>query len=61
MLESLLINVFENTYFEEHQRTTASEFIGDTALFHVTLSKKETNGKTNFQGGKDYNRKQHFE
>ena len=52
---------FKNTYFEEHLRTTASEFIGDTTLFHETILKKHTNGKTNFQFGKDYNRKQHLE
>ena len=74
MLESLFIKetpaqmfsceiwkVFKNTYFEEHLRTTASEFIGDTTLFHETILKKHTNGKTNFQVGKDYNRKQHLE
>ena len=40
---------------------TALEFIGDTTLFHETILKKHTNGKTNFQDGKEYNRKQHFE
>ena len=50
-----------NTYFEEHLRTTASEFIGDTTLLHETILKKHTNGKTNFQDGKEYNQKQHFE
>ena len=53
--------VFKNTYFEEHLQTTASEFIGDITLFHDTILKKNTNGKTNFQDGKVYNRKQHLE
>ena len=53
--------VLKNTYFEEHLRTTASEFIGDTTLLHETILKKHTNGKTNFQDGKEYNQKQHFE
>ena len=53
--------VFKNTYFEEHLRMTASEFIGDTTLFHETVLKKHTNGKTSFQDGKEYNLKQHFE
>ena len=75
MLESLFIKmrlkkgcfpvkfceVFKNTYFEEHLRMTASEFIGDTTLFHETVLKKHTNGKTSFQDGKEYNLKQHFE
>ena len=52
---------FKNTYFEEHLRMTASEFIGDTTLFHETVLKKHTNGKTSFQDGKEYNLKQHFE
>ena len=52
--------VFKNTYFEEHLRMTASEFIGDTTLFHETVLKKHTNGKTSFQDGKEYNLKQHF-
>ena len=33
----------------------ASEFIRDTTLFHETILKKDTNGKTNFQDGKEYN------
>ena len=41
--------------------TSTSEFIGDTTLFHETILKKHTNGKTNFQDGKEYNQKQHFE
>ena len=52
--------MFKNTYFEEHLRTTASEF-RDTTLFHETILKKHTNGKNNFQDGKEYNQKQHFE
>ena len=56
-----ICEVFKNTYFEEHQRTTASEFIGNTTLFHKTILKKHANGKTNFQDGKEYNRKQYFE
>ena len=52
---------FKNTYFEQYLRPTAPEFIGDTTLFHETIFKKHTNGKTNFQDGKEYNRKQHFE
>ena len=47
-----LFKVFKNTYFEEHLRTTASGFIGDTTLFHETILKKHTNGKTNFQDEK---------
>ena len=39
---------FKNTYFEEHLRTAASEFIGDTTLFHETILKKHTNGKKHF-------------
>ena len=35
---------------------TASEFIGDTTLFHETILKKDTNEKKNFQDGKEYNR-----
>ena len=31
---------------------TASEFIGDTTLFHETILKKQTNGKTSFQDDK---------
>ena len=52
--------VFKNTYLEEHLQMRASGFIGDTTLFHETILKKHTNGKTNFQDGKEYNRKQHF-
>ena len=51
----------KNTYFEDHLRMTASEFIGDTTLLHETILKKYTNGKTNFQDGKEYNQKQHIE
>ena len=40
--------------------TTASEFIGDTTLFHETILKKHTNGSNNFEDGKEYNQKQHF-
>ena len=29
--------VFKNTYFEDNLRTTASEFIGVTTLFHETI------------------------
>ena len=53
--------VFKNTYFEEHLRMSASEFIGDTTLFHEKISKKHANRKTNFQDDKEYNQKQHFE
>ena len=53
--------VLKNTYFEEHLRTTASEFIGDTTLFHETILKKHTNGNNNFEDGKEYNQKQYFE
>ena len=56
-----ILKVFKNTYFEEHLRTTDSEFMGDTTLYHETVLKKHTNGKTNFQDIKEYNRKQHFE
>ena len=52
---------FKNTYFEEHLRTTAYGFIRDTTLFHETILKKHTNGKTTFQDGKEYNQKQDFE
>ena len=57
MFSCEICEVFKNTSFEKHLRTTASEFIRDTTLFH----KKHTNGKTYFQGGKEYNRKQHSE
>ena len=50
-----------NTYFEEHLRTTASEFIGDTTLLQETILKKYTDGKTSFQDSKEYNQKQQFE
>ena len=33
----------------------------DTTLLHETILKKHTNEKNNFQDGKAYNRKQHFE
>ena len=56
-----ICEIFKNTYFEEYLRTTASEFIGDTTLLHETILKKHTNGKTNFQDGKEYNQKQHFD
>ena len=46
------------TYFEGHLRTTASEFIGEITLFHETILKKHTDGKTNFQDDKEYNQKQ---
>ena len=61
MFSGEIYEIFENTYFEEHLRTTASEFIGDTTLLHETILKKHTNGKTNFQDGKEYNQRQHFE
>ena len=51
----------ENTYFEEHLRTTASEFIGDTTFLHETILKKHTNGETNFQDGNKYNQKELFD
>ena len=53
--------VFKNTYFEKNLRTIASEFIGDTMLFDETILNKHTNGKINFQDGKEFNRKQHLE
>ena len=56
-----ICEVVKNTCFEEHLRRTASEFIGDTTLLHETNLRKETNGKTNSQDGKEYNLKQHFE
>ena len=56
-----ICEVFKSNYFEEHLRMTASEFIGDTTLFHETILKKHRNGKINFQDGKEYNRRQHFE
>ena len=61
MFTSEICEVFKNTYFEEYLQTTASEFIGDITLFHETILKKNTNGKTNFQDAKEYNRKQHLE
>ena len=61
MFSCEICEVFKNTYFEEYLRTTASEFIGDTAHFHETILKKHTNGKTDFQDGKECNRKHHFE
>ena len=74
MLEALFITIrlkdgcflvkfetFLGTYFEEHLRTTASEFVGDTTVFHETILKKHTNGKNNIQGDEEYNWKQHFE
>ena len=61
MFSCKICEVFKDTYFEEHLRTTASEFIWDITLFHETILKKHTNGKTNFQDGKEYNRKQNFE
>ena len=57
MFSGEIYEIFENTYFEEHLRTTASEFIGDTTLLHETILKKLTNGKTNFQDGKEYNQR----
>ena len=56
-----ICEVFKNTYFEEHLLTSAYEFIGDITLFHETILKKQTDGKTDFQDGKKYNWKQHFE
>ena len=61
MFSCEICEVFKNTYFEGHLQMTASEFIGDTTLFHETILKKHRNGKTNFQDGKEYNRRQHFE
>ena len=52
-----ICKISKNTYFEEHLRTTASEFIGDTTLLNETVLKKHTNGKTNFQDDKEYNQK----
>ena len=56
-----ICEIFKDTYFEEHLRTTASEFIGDITLFHETILKKHTDAKTNFEDDKEYNQKQHFE
>ena len=56
-----ICGIFKNTYFEEHLRATAPEFIGDTTFFHETILKTHANGKTSFQDGKEYNQKQHFE
>ena len=41
MFSCEICNVFKNTYFEEQMSTTASEFIGDTTLFHETILKME--------------------
>ena len=60
MLSSKIWEIFKNTFLQEHLRTTASEFIGDTMLLRETILKKHTNGKTNFQDGKEYNQKQNF-
>ena len=60
MLSSKIWETFKNTFLQEHLRTTASEFIGDTTLLRETILKKHTNGKTNFQDGKEYNQKQNF-
>ena len=52
-----ICEVFKNTYFEGHLQMTASEFIGDTTLFHETILKKNTNEKKKkIQDGKEYNR-----
>ena len=56
-----ICEIFKNTYFGKHLRTTASEFIRDLTLFYESILKKDTNGKTNFQDGTVCNRKQHFE
>ena len=57
-----ICEIFKNTYFEEHLRTIASEFIGDTMLLHETILKKHTNRKkTFFEDGKEYNQEQRFE
>ena len=61
MFSCEICEVVKNTYFEEHLRRTASEFIGGTTLFHETNLRKKTNGKTNFQDGKEYNQKQNLE
>ena len=61
MFSREICEVFNNTYFEKHPQTTDSEFIGDNTLFHETILKKHTNGKTNFQDSKEYNQKQHFD
>ena len=61
VLSCKICEIFKNTYSGEHLRTTASEFIGDATLLHETISKKYTNGKTNFQDGKEYNQKQHLD
>ena len=56
-----ICEICKNTYFEEHLWTTASESVGNTTLLHEAISKKYTNGKINFQDGKEYNQKQHFD
>ena len=61
MFSFAICEIFKNAYFEEHLRTIASEFIRDTTLLHETILKQHINRKTNFQDGKDYNQKQHFE
>ena len=60
MVSREICKTFNNKYFEEHLRTNASEFIGDTTLLREKILKKHTNGKTNFQDGKEYNQKQNF-
>ena len=61
MFSCKIFEVFKSNYFEEYLQMTASEFIGDTTLFHETILKKHRNGKTNFQDGKEYNQRQHSE
>ena len=61
MLSCEIYEIFKNTYFEEHLRTTISELIGDTTLLHETILKKHTNVKTHFQDGNKYNQNQHFD
>ena len=61
MFSCEIYEIFKNTYFEEHLRTTASEFIGDSTLLHETILKKHTNEKGNFQDGTGYNQNQYSE
>ena len=61
MFSCEIYKVFKHTNFEEHLQITASEYIGNNTLFGEMSLKKHTNGKTNFQDGKEYKRKQNFE
>ena len=61
MFSCEICETFKNTYFQEHMRTIASEFVSDTTLLHETILKKHTNWITNLQDGKEHNQKQHFD